>query len=50
MYSHFEVPNGGRANDGNGFNSRVGNGVNGARPTDGKKYRWDESTTNWVEV
>jgi len=21
-----------------------------ARPTDGKKYRWDESTTNWVEV
>jgi hypothetical protein len=19
-------------------------------PTDGKKYRWDESTTNWVEV
>jgi hypothetical protein len=36
MYSHFEEPNGGRANDGNGFNSIVGNGVSGARPTDGK--------------
>lgn len=21
-----------------------------AMPTDGKKYRWDEATTNWVEV
>lgn len=21
-----------------------------AMPTDGKKYRWDEATTNWIEV
>jgi hypothetical protein len=21
-----------------------------AYPTDGKKYRWDETTTNWIEI
>jgi len=36
MYSHLEVPSGGRAKDGNGFNSIEGSGLIGAIPADGK--------------
>ena len=36
LYSHFEVPSGGKSNDGKGFKLVVGNAGSGLMSTDGK--------------